>query len=64
MMDESLSPMAILDKARKAVPAVNYALGVAGVAAAAAIVSWLVGSRDAGAATEFLHDVAGRLSLE
>ncbi len=45
-MDESLSPMAILDKARKAVPAVNYALGVAGVAAAAAIVSWLVGKNN------------------
>lgn len=40
----SLSPMAILDKARKAVPAVNYALGVAGIAAAAALVSWLVGN--------------------
>jgi hypothetical protein len=40
----SLSPMAILDKARKAVPAVNYALGVAGVAAAAALVTLLVGN--------------------
>jgi hypothetical protein len=40
----SLSPLAILDKARKAVPAVNYALGVAGVAAAAALVTWLVGN--------------------
>jgi hypothetical protein len=43
MNPSSLTPMAILDKARKAVPAVNYALGVAGIAAAAAIVSWLVG---------------------
>src|SRR5580704_11749634 len=42
----SLSPIAILDKARKAVPAVNYALGVAGIAAAAAIVSWLVGKNN------------------
>ena len=40
------SPIAILDKARKAVPAVNYALGVAGIAAAAAIVSWLVGNNN------------------
>ncbi len=38
-----LSPIAILDKARQAVPAVNYALGLAGVAAAAAIVTALVG---------------------
>src|SRR5438876_7546080 len=42
----NLSPMAILDKARKAVPAVNYALGVAGIAAAAAMVSWLVGNNN------------------
>jgi hypothetical protein len=40
---DNLSPLAILDKARKAVPAVNYALGLAGVAAAAAIVTALVG---------------------
>src|SRR5260370_26011396 len=40
----TLSTMAILYKARKAVPAVNYALGVAGVAAAAALVTWLVGN--------------------
>jgi hypothetical protein len=40
------SPLAILDKARKAVPAVNFALGVAGIAAAAAIVSWLVGKNN------------------
>jgi hypothetical protein len=39
----NLSPLAILDKARKAVPAVNFALGVAGIAAAAALVSLLVG---------------------
>ncbi len=44
----SFSPLAILDKARKAVPAVNYALGVAGIAAAAAIVSWLVGQNNSG----------------
>ncbi len=44
ILSNSLSPMAILDKARKAVPAVNYALGVAGVAAAAALVTWLVGN--------------------
>jgi hypothetical protein len=44
----SFSPLAILDKARKAVPAVNYALGVAGIAAAAAIVSWLVGKNNSG----------------
>ena len=43
-----LSPMALLDKARKAVPAVNYALGVAGIAAAAAMVSWLVGKNNSG----------------
>lgn len=42
----SLSPIAILDKARKAVPAVNYALGVAGIAAAAALVSLLVGTNN------------------
>ena len=41
-----LSQMAILDKARKAVPAVNFALGVAGIAAAAAMVSWLVGKNN------------------
>ncbi len=40
----SWSPMAILDKARKAVPAVNYALGIAGIAAAAAMLSFLVGN--------------------
>jgi hypothetical protein len=43
MPSDALSPMAVLDEARKAVPAVNYALGVAGVAAAAAIVTAFVG---------------------
>ena len=42
-----LSPMTVLDKARKAVPAVNYGLGVAGVAAAAAIVNLMVGKSQA-----------------
>ena len=37
------SPLAILQAARKAVPAVDYALGAAGVAAAAAIVIALLG---------------------
>jgi hypothetical protein len=38
-----LSPMGILDAARRAVPAVNYALGAAGVAAAGAITVGLLG---------------------
>jgi len=40
---DSLSPLNVLDEARKAVPAVNYALGLAGVAAAAAIITSFVG---------------------
>jgi hypothetical protein len=39
----SLSPMEILNAARRAVPAVDYALGAAGVAAAGAIVIGLLG---------------------
>jgi hypothetical protein len=45
----SLSPMEILNAARKAVPAVDYALGVAGVAAAGAIVIALIGRGQAAA---------------
>jgi hypothetical protein len=44
----TLSPIDILNKARKAVPAVNFALGVAGVAAAAAFVGAFVGGTKAG----------------
>jgi hypothetical protein len=39
----SLSPLSVLDKARKEVPAVNYALGLAGIAAAASIIIFFVG---------------------
>lgn len=39
----SLSPLAIIDKAIKEVPAVKYALGVAGVSAAVAIITFLIG---------------------
>ncbi len=41
------SPLAILNAARKAVPAVNYALGVAGIAAAAAIIIGFLGKGQA-----------------
>ena len=40
----TLSPMSVLDAARKAVPAVDYALGAAGVAAAGAIVVAFLGN--------------------
>lgn len=40
----SLSPISILNAARKAVPAVNYALGAAGIAAAGAIIIGLLGN--------------------
>jgi hypothetical protein len=43
MVTTVMSPIAILDKARKAVPAVNFALGVAGIAAATAIVVGFIG---------------------
>ncbi|WOH56995.1 hypothetical protein [Bradyrhizobium sp. BWC-3-1] len=43
----SLSPLAILNTARNAVPAVDYALGAAGVAAAAAIIIGLLGNGQA-----------------
>jgi uncharacterized MAPEG superfamily protein len=39
----ALSPLTVIDAARKAVPAVNYALGVAGLAATASIVEFFVG---------------------
>jgi hypothetical protein len=39
-----LSPLSILNAARKAVPAVDYALGAAGVAAAAAIIVAILGN--------------------
>jgi hypothetical protein len=38
-----MNPFHVLNEARKSVPVVNYALGVAGVAAAGAIVTLLVG---------------------
>src|SRR5713226_3256703 len=41
------SPLAILNAARKAVPAVNYALGAAGIAAAAAIIIGFLGQGQA-----------------
>jgi hypothetical protein len=44
----SLSPLKVLNTARKAVPAVDYALGVAGVAIAAGIVSAAVGVEKTG----------------
>ena len=37
------TPLQVLNLARQAVPAVNYALGVAGIAAAAAIVTLFLG---------------------
>ena len=40
---DSFSPLKILDAARRAVPAVDYALGVAGIAAAGAIVTAFLG---------------------
>jgi hypothetical protein len=40
----TLSPMHVLDAARKAVPAVDYALGAAGVAAAGAIIVSFLGN--------------------
>jgi hypothetical protein len=39
----ALSPLEVLNSARKAVPAVDYALGVAGVAAAGSIIGTFVG---------------------
>jgi hypothetical protein len=39
----ALDPVAIINAARQAVPAVDYALGVAGVAAAGAIIGGLLG---------------------
>lgn len=41
--DESVNPWQVLNAARKAVPAVNYALGVAGVGAAGAFVNLFLG---------------------
>lgn len=42
--DATLSPVDILNKARQAVPAVDFALGVAGIAAAGALVIGFIGS--------------------
>jgi putative effector of murein hydrolase LrgA (UPF0299 family) len=42
------NPLQVLNSARQAVPAVNYALGIAGIAAAGAIVSGFVGQTKAG----------------
>ena len=39
-----LSPMEVLSSARKAVPAIDYALGVAGIAAAGSIIGTFVGN--------------------
>lgn len=44
----SIDPLKLLNDARAAVPAVNYALGVAGIAAAAAIIVGLTGNSKAG----------------
>lgn len=41
--ERSMTPLDILDAARKAVPAVNYALGVAGIAAAGALIVGFLG---------------------
>lgn len=39
----TLNPLTILNEARKAVPAVNYALGLAGLGAAGAVITGIVG---------------------
>jgi hypothetical protein len=46
--DGTPTPWQVLNAARKAVPAVNYALGIAGIAAAASIVGLFVGQTQAG----------------
>ena len=48
-----LSPLTILDQARRAVPVVNYALGAAGIAAAGALVIGFLGYNKAALITFF-----------